>query len=99
MISQVAQTLYDQIPKQVLRDVGARDLVAFDEGIQFRVKNNGKFNKIVIMYNETEDLYNMEFWDVHVEDYDFDIRCEKVDELQGIYFDQLGDIITGRVTA
>jgi hypothetical protein len=93
-ISQVAQTLYDQIPPKVFREVKARDVVARRDGIQFRVKDNGLFNKIVITYDEGQDLYNMELWDIDLEE---GFRCERVETIDGLFFDQLGDVIMDRV--
>ena len=71
---------------------GAKDLVAKNDGLQFKTSGMVKWKGIVqVIYDEVLDLYNLEFGRIRKYEYKVDKKIE------GVYVDQLVELIDGRV--
>ena len=104
MNNQIAQTIYKQIKTAELpnepflnffKAVKAKDLVALEDGIQFRVKGDKFAGKVVIKLNAM-DTYDIEFWNIQLGPDDLFI-VEKVDEVKDIYNNQLLEALWRRI--
>ena len=76
-----------------LKTMGAKDIVYGKDFVQFKVQGAPDFNKFVIKLNEN-DLYDIEMWNIEVST---DFICEKVDEYNDIYAEQLGNLLVKEV--
>jgi len=92
----IAETIYKQIPRKDLWYVGAREFVGGKDFLQFRVKGSKlkKGGKIVVRYNRGRDTYTVEGWVIRMGKKPI---MKKVESLDDIYADQLGDTIIGIV--
>ena len=71
---------------------GAKDLVAKNDGLQFKTSGMVKWKGIVqVIYDEILDLYNLEFGRIRKYEYKIDKKIE------GVYVDQLVELIDGQV--
>ncbi len=61
MSNAIAQTILSQLGPGTLAMLGAKDLVALEDGLQFRIQGSRKVSKIVIKL-EPSDTYTIEFW-------------------------------------
>jgi len=89
---QIAQTIAQQIGNRKLYSLGAKYLVAITEGgLTFNVKTpaGNKINKVAV-YLTPADEYRVEFWNINMNARN---PAQKIEEIDGIYFDSLGDII------
>lgn len=86
----VAQTIANQLGG-ALQMIGARNLMALEDGLQFSIMNgahNG-INKIVIKLDPS-DTYRVEFWKIGRAP---KFLCTKISEHEDIYVDALHDLI------
>ena len=67
MISQIAQTIHEQIGNKAYFMMGARNIVAGESWISFKTGRvaAGKANYVKVTYNHGSDLYVMEFLRLH----------------------------------
>lgn len=64
-MNNVAQTIANQIGNRAFFMLGAKDLVAMEKGLQFKIgRNSSGGNKIRVVLDEGLDLYNVELWHV-----------------------------------
>ena len=71
---------------------GAKNLVAKNDGLQFKTSGMVKWKGIVqVLYDEALDLYNLEFGRIRKYEYKVDKKIE------GVYVDQLVELIDGQV--
>lgn len=61
MTNSIAQTIASQIGRQTFMMLGASELVAFPNGLQFKIKGSKKVNSIFITLEPT-DTYSIQFW-------------------------------------
>ena len=101
MSNQIGKTIYEQIntsklPKEpylrFFKAVKARDLVTLEDGLQFRVKGDKFAGKVVVKLN-TMDTYDVEFWDIRLNEG----IIEKVDEVKDVYNNQLLETLWNRI--
>ncbi len=59
----VANTIVSQLGQLTLRMLGAKDLVAIENGLQFGIRGSKVANKIVIKLDPS-DTYTVQFWTV-----------------------------------
>ena len=62
-ISQIAQTIHEQIGHKAYFMMGAKNIVAGEDWLSFKVGRvaKGKANYVKVIYDHGLDLYNMEF--------------------------------------
>ena len=71
---------------------GAKNLVAKNDGLQFKSSGMVKWKGIVqVIYDEVLDLYNVEFGRIRKYEYKIDKK------LNGVYADQLVEVINNQV--
>ena len=71
---------------------GAKQLVAKEDGLQFKTSGMVKWKGIVqVIYDAALDLYNVEFGRIRKYEYKVDKK------IAGVYADQLVEVIDGQV--
>jgi hypothetical protein len=80
-----------------LRLMGAKDFVYGSDFVQFLVQGKTDFNKVKVILN-AKDLYDVELWNVRVCTESPYVVCDKVDEFNDLYAEQLGDLLVNEVT-
>ena len=80
-----------------LKMMGAKDFVYGKNFVQFIVQGKTDFNKVKIILNG-KDLYDVELWNVRVGPEPPYVVCDKVDEYNDLYAEQLGDLLVREVT-
>jgi hypothetical protein len=108
-MNQIGQTILEQIQESsipnepylnFMKAVHASQLVALENGMQFRVRGDKFSGKIVITLNAA-DLYDIEFWNVKLglDEYKQDdcFICEKVDEIKDVYNSQLAELLWNKI--
>jgi len=89
---QVAQTILNQIGKQALMMIGAKQFVADRDSVRFRIGRNCKgWNMIQIHLNYADDLYRVSFFRIRSKN-GVPMIAQTHTEF-GIYFDQLHEVI------
>jgi hypothetical protein len=83
----VAKTIQAQLGGALVM-LGAKNLVALSDSLQFNIQGSRKGNKIVIRL-AADDTYTVELWKIRVPDF------KKVAEVDGVYVDALKRTITG----
>ena len=79
-----------------LRLIGAKDFVYGSNFVQFIVQGPRDFNKIKVILN-AKDLYDVELWNVRVGPEPHYVLCEKVDEYNNVFFEELGNLLVREV--
>jgi len=103
-MNQVVETMLDQInrrpehePLKLFTALRADKITYSDKEnmLQFAVKgdNEDKINRVVVRYDYGQDLYNIEFWDCRILTREPYIVQDKIEEVKGIFCDQLTDLI------
>ena len=87
MANQIAQTIAQQIGNRALYMIGAKNLVAHDDGLAFRVGRNSKSVNYVKVTLTSADLYDIEFG--YIRGTSYKVRNTE----SGLYFDMLHDSI------
>ena len=82
-------------PMSALALMGAHGFLYSKNNVQFAIKGNVDFNKVVIKL--VNDTYSIELWNVKVTDEEPFVICEKVDEYNDIYAEQLGNLLVREV--
>lgn len=85
--TQIANTIADQIGPGALAMLGARDLVGFENGLQFGIRGSKKVTKIVITL-EPSDTYAVAFYAGR------GLRIREVASVPMVYADRLNAVIT-----
>lgn len=75
-----------------LRLIGAKDFVYGSNFVQFIVQGTKDFNKVKVILN-SKDLYDIELWNVRVGPEPPYVLCEKVDEYNDVFFEELGNLL------
>ena len=83
---QIAQTIQQQLGSKALYMLGAKDLMAIENGLQFSIRGSQAYNKIQIILNG-KDLYDVRFLKIR------GANISKDDWFHDIYFDQLHELI------
>lgn len=86
-MSQIANIIRDQIGGKALYMLGATNLSTNGNNLAFRIKGSKKANYVNVKYDESSDLYDLEFGKIKKFDYKI------VNEINGLYADQLHEII------
>lgn len=90
MVSEIAETIITQMGGicRLVKFTGAYNFRDYGNGLSFRFNNvtNIKINYFKIVYDEGEDLYNLEYGFIK------GLNYKKVKGMTGIYFDQLMDV-------
>lgn len=61
MANEIANTIKDQIGCKALFLLGASQIVARENGLQFAIRGSRKVNKVVVVLDPS-DTYTVEFW-------------------------------------
>lgn len=92
---QVAKIILEQIKAidlWALGSWGAREFVAMNDGLKFKTSGMVKWKGYVyVQYDEGMDLYNVIFAKVRK------LEWKEVERVDGVFFDQLVEIIDKRV--
>lgn len=97
----IAQTISQQIGGRALKMIGARDLVAIESGLQFKLGRgarnaNGAVTHVRIVLDQGADLYDVEFLFVR------GVKVTTRAKTEGAYADMLNELIeseTGMYTS
>lgn len=99
-MNQIVKTMVEQInrrperePLRLFTALGASQMVHGDDFVQFAVKGDRDVNKVKVIYDSGNDLYNIEFWNINMRKISF----KKVDDIKGLYNDQITDAVWRRV--
>jgi len=82
----VANTIREQLGRMALVMLGASDFVYDESSLQFSIKGSRVANKVRIVL-DPDDTYTVEFWKGR------GIKMARVSEFDGVYADQLHDLI------
>lgn len=82
---QVAETIRQQIGNRAFVMMGAKELVATETSLRFRIGQNSKRITHIHVTLTPDDLYTVEFW----RKWNHGLDCVKVAEETGIFFDDL----------
>jgi len=100
-MNQVVETMVEQInrrperePLRLFTSLGASQMVYGDDFVQFAVKGDRDVNKVKVIYDSGNDLYNIEFWYIKV---GIKMIMDKKEEMIGLFNDQVTDAIWRRV--
>lgn len=91
----VAKTILEQLGgNKFIVMTGAKDLTDTGKGLLFRIgRNSAHINKVLVEYNEGQDLYTMVFyWVCKSKTKGFEVK--EVKKLDGLYCDQLQELFT-----
>lgn len=84
----IAATIRDQIGSRALYMIGAKNLVATEKGLTFKIGRNGNgVTHVQIELDEGADLYDVTFLRIH------GTKVTTKDETTGAYADMLRDLI------
>jgi len=99
-MNQVVETMVEQInrrperePLRLFTALGASQMVHGDDFVQFSVKGDRDVNKVKVIYDSGNDLYNIEFWYIKV---GIKMIMDKKEEMIGLFNDQVTDAIWRR---
>jgi len=101
-MNQIIETMVEQVnrkpesePLKLFTALNASQIVYSDEDkfIQFKIRGDRDVNKVKVIYDEGQDLYNVEFWDIRVGS---KMVMDKKDEMKGLFNDQVTDAIWRR---
>lgn len=87
MSNNIAQTISKQIGGSALYMIGAKNLVAHEDGLGFRIGRNSKSVNYVKITLTPADLYDIEFG--YIRGTSYKVRSSE----SGLYFDMLRDSI------
>lgn len=82
---EIAETIYQQLGSGKFATMtGAKNFVYTNTGLQFSIGRNSRgINRVIIDYNQSTDLYDIEFGKVRKYEY------KKIKKYEGVYADQL----------
>ena len=83
----IAKTIADQLGNMALRMMGAKNLLAGSDYLQFKIGRNAKGVNLIRIILTPADLYKVEFIKVRK------LQCKTVAEHDGVYADMLHGII------
>ena len=99
-MNQTVTTMVEQLnrqpehePLRLFTALNASEMVHGDDFVQFKVKGDRDVNKVKVIYDAGQDLYNVEFWNINMRKITFNM----VDSISGLYNDQLTDAVWRRV--
>jgi len=101
-MNQIVETMVEQVnrkpsnePLKLFTALNASQIVYSDKDnfVQFAVKGDRDVNKVKVIYDEGQDLYNVEFWYIKV---GMKMIMDKKDEMTGLFNDQVTDAIWRR---
>ena len=101
-MNQIVETMVEQInrrpqnePLKLFSALGTSQMVYSDKDnfVQFKVQGDRDINKVKVIYDVGQDLYNVEFWDIRVGS---KMVMDKKDEMTGLFNDQVTDAIWRR---
>ncbi len=99
-MNQTVQSILDQTNRRpeneslrLFTALGASEMVYSDNDnfIQFKVKGDRDVNKVKVIYDAVQDLYNVEFYKQR------GLKCDLKDTISGLYDDSLVNAIWRRV--
>ncbi len=102
-MNQIVETMVEQVnrrperePLKLFTALNASQIVYSDKDnyVQFKVKGDRDINKVKVIYDEGNDLYNVEFWDIRIGS---KMVMDMKDEIKGLFNDQVTDAIWRRV--
>ena len=95
MVEQINQRPTNE-PLRIFSALGASNMVYSDEDnfVQFSVKGDRDVNKVKVIYDQGQDLYNIEFYNINLRRKEM---VKKLETLTGMFNDQLTDAIWRRV--
>ena len=85
-MSDVAETIYQQIGKPAFFMLGAHTFTKTKDSLCFKIRGSNRVQLIQITL-KADDTYTMEFWRIR------GLKCKCVRTLSGVYWDMLCDLI------
>lgn len=87
----IAKTIFQQIGGHRFATVtGSRNFTDLGNGLLMSLaKNMTSANRLEILYNEDEDLYNMRFYRKTFSKKTFESKTKDIAKYEGVYFDML----------
>ncbi len=101
-MNQIVETMVEQVnrrpekePLKLFTALNASQIVYSDKDkfVQFKVKGDRDINKVKVIYDEGQDLYNVEFWDIRIGS---KMVMDMKEEIKGLFNDQVTDVIWRR---
>ena len=89
---QIANTIRTQLGNRALFMIGAKDLVATETGLQFRIGRNAKSVNQIVINLDPSDTYTVEFRRTRMSR-KTGYSNKVVSSLEGVYADMLHDVI------
>lgn len=83
----VAQEIKNQLGNKTLVMLGAYQFVGDSSSLKFRIKGSRKINLILIYYDKSMDLYNIEFWKIS------GIKANLISSKEGVYATDMHQVI------
>ena len=93
-LTETQETLVNQLKRMnrfFISEYGIKIILTIDNGLRLHTKNNGKVINIDITYNYGQDLYEIKAYKIN----SFKAECEQIADYEGVFFDQLHEIIRG----
>lgn len=87
MANDIGQTIAQQLGNQAFAMMGAKNLVALEDGLQFRIGSNAKRVTNIVIKLAADDTYTVEFWNIR------GTSMRKLSEDVGVYVDALHTVI------
>lgn len=80
---EIAETIRQQLGSEALMMMGAKNLVAREDGLQFRIGTNAKRVTNIVIVLAADDTYTVEFWNIR------GVNMRKLSESTMVYVDSL----------
>lgn len=96
MTNNIGQTIAQQIGNRAFTMIGARGLVALEDGLQFSVGRNAKKVTKLVVKLDADDTYTVTAWNIR------GVNCRELASHSFVYADQLHTVIeslTGMYTS
>lgn len=93
---EIAQTILNQLGgKRFSVMTGAKDHVAIENGVRFKIGRNAtSCNTVSVEYDAGRDLYNMTFEKVSLSRKTWEVTRKKIKIFEGVFADQLQELFT-----
>lgn len=102
MTSKIGQTIADQIGGRAFMMLGAKDLVATENGLRFAIGKNERGVNRVVVELDADDTYTVKFWNVSTSRKTYETKIKEISEVSMVYVDSLRRVIesgTGMYTS
>lgn len=101
---EIATTIHTQLSQSSINGwpfylaVAVDKRIAGESSLTLKIANSGqKCNTVIINYDAGADLYNIEFWNCRVLTRNPYIIQDKLEAIEGIYFDAMAELIYNKI--